>query len=247
MAKNETRNIVNMLVCQEGDKYLRDLMKSDTKKYILMELSMKFSLSGEHRYSLEKLKENIKLNFLRVLKAFRNSKNIIFVNLYHFLTVNFKFDYSKHFKYFLHLQNSKLLTKVKIRLDSLILPINRKYVWKGLSYCKNLEKVDVGFFFQSLGLDIFERKYKIKNLVLGSLELIDILFLKRQSKEIENFTDILNLPEVYNRKAVKLYSSLIFSNLLKQCFKMKDEWSKNIVKNTLKGIPNFNINLFKEN
>lgn len=58
--------------------------------------------------------------------------------------------------------------------------IQKRYFWKGLSYCKNLEEVKISFLFQSLGLDTSERKYIIKKLILGNLKLFDILLLKKQ-------------------------------------------------------------------
>lgn len=49
---------------------------------------------------------------------------------------------------------------------------------------------------------------------------------------------MLKLPEVYD------YPSFILSNSLKQCFKMNE--NKSVLKNILKKIPDFNIDLLKE-
>lgn len=235
----------------KGDEVLRSLMQSNSKKSILMNISAEIMPNGACVRPTEKSRENVKLNFIRVFKLFRSSKNIILIDFFQILNGGFNYDYSKYFKYFLHLQNSKFLAEIKIIITQNLTPINRRFLWKGLSYLKKLEKVTIWIGF-SLHIDLCERKSKIKNLCLskGGLKLIDIFMLKRQVKKLEKYIIFLELPlpelYVYERKVVKLYTSFIFSNSLNKCFKMKNELSKVNVTNTLKKIPDFSIDLFKK-
>lgn len=235
---------VDILTTLEEDQSLLELMTSDLKKSILMQLKVGYSPNGVEIMSSNEYKNNLKFNFLRVLKAFRSSKSIIMIDFYHSIFTN-KYNYSKHLKYFLYLQNSKLLTTVNLYLSKHLDKKQKKYLWKGLSYCKYLEELEIDFVLSALDFDLCERKTKVKNLTLGSIEWIDIFLLKRQNKELKKYVGILNLPLLYDKNFIKYYISFFFNNSLKHIIDLKDTLLKDILKSMFQYLPEFSMNLIE--